>query len=228
VPVQGVSLPVKLAGVVRGFPTLGGPGGGLIIDQAALQDALLQAGVQPPPVGEWWLRGPAGLRIHGLPVGTSVLHAAAVAAGLRAQPLGAAGLEELLAVAIAALVLAGAGFAVSVAAGRDRDGDAAVLDALGARRAQLTTLFSLEQAMLAIPAAAAGLLLGTLLSHLIIPAVTLTAEAARPVPAAAVLVPVLPAIAVAAAIAAIPPLAAALSGLRRMRAAAALRAGAQT
>ncbi len=113
VPVQGTTLPVRLAGVVGRFPTLGGPGGGLIIDQAALQDALAQQGIQPAPVSEWWLRtaGPAPA-IRGLPGGTSVASAATVATGLRAQPLSAAGQEELLAVAVVALILAGAGFAV--------------------------------------------------------------------------------------------------------------------
>jgi hypothetical protein len=229
VPVQGTTVPVVLTGEVTRFPTVSGPGGGVVVDQAALQDMLLQAGIPPAGVGEWWLRtagtAPA---LRGLPGGTSVSSATAVAAGLRAQPLPAAGQEELLAVAVVALVLAGAGFAVGVAAGRQRDRDTALLDALGARRGQIAVQLGLEQAMLALPAAAAGLLLGTLLSHLIIPAASLTAAAARPVPPVAVHVPLLAAAAVAVVIAAVPPAAAALAGLRRLRAASALRVETET
>ena len=229
VPVQGTAVPVTLTGEVSRFPTVTGPNGGLIVDQAALQDMLLQAGIPPAPVGEWWLRtsGPAAA-LRGLPGGTSVTSAAAVAAGLAAQPLSAAGQEELLAVALVALVLTGAGFAVSVAAGRERDRDTALLDALGARRSQIAVQLGLEQALLAVPAAAAGLLLGTLLSHLIIPAASLTAAATRPVPPVAVHVPLLAAATVAVLIAAVPPLAATLAGLRRLRAATTLRTEAET
>jgi hypothetical protein len=229
VPVQGTTVPVTLTGEVSRFPTVTGPNGGLIVDQAALQDMLLQAGIPPAPVGEWWLRTAGhAAPLRGLPGGTSVTSAAAVAAGLAAQPLSAAGQEELLAVALVALVLTGAGFAVSVAAGRERDRDTALLDALGARRGQIAVQLGLEQALLAVPAAAAGLLLGTLLSHLIIPAASLTAAATRPVPPVAVHVPLLAAATVAVLIAAVPPLAATLAGLRRLRAATTLRTEAET
>jgi hypothetical protein len=227
VQVQGAPVSVTLMGEVSRFPTVSGLGGALIVDQAALQAALLQGGIQPAPVGEWWLRTRGTPRIAGLPAGTSVTSAATVAAGLRAQPLSAASQEELLAVAAIALLLAGAGFAVSVAAGRDRAHDTALLDALGARPGQVAMLLCLEQAMLAVPAAVAGLALGALLSHLIIPAVSLTAQATLPVPPVGVHVPVLPALLVAAVIAAVPPLAAALTGLRRLQAATTLRVEAE-
>ncbi len=228
VPIQGVPVPIRLAGEVARFPTISGAGGGLIVDQAALQDTLMQAGIQPVADNEWWLRDLATPRITGLPPGSSVLSDTAVAAALRGQPLTAAGLEELLAVAAIGLLLAGAGFAAGVAAGRDRQRDTALLDALGARRGQLAALLSLEQAMLAVPAAAAGLLLGTLLAHLVIPAVTLTAQATHPVPPVTVQLPLLPAVAVAVAVAAVPPLAAAISGMRRLRVAAMLRVETET
>jgi hypothetical protein len=228
VPIQGVPVPIRLAGEVARFPTITGAGGGLIVDQAALQDTLMQAGIQPVADNEWWLRDLATPQITGLPPGSSVLSDTAVAAALRGQPLTAAGLEELLAVAAIGLLLAGAGFAAGVAAGRDRQRDTALLDALGARRGQLAALLSLEQAMLAVPAAAAGLLLGMLLARLIIPAVTLTAQATHPVPPVTVQLPLLPAVAVAVAVAAVPPLAAAISGMRRLRIAAMLRVETET
>ncbi|HEY1617765.1 MAG TPA: FtsX-like permease family protein [Streptosporangiaceae bacterium] len=228
VPIQGVPMQIRLAGVVARFPTITGADGGLIVDQAALQDTLMQAGIQPVADNEWWLRDLATPRITGLPPGSSVLSDTGVAAALRGQPLTAAGLEELLAVAAIGLLLAGAGFAAGVAAGRDRQRDTALLDALGARRRQLAALLSLEQAMLAVPAAAAGLLLGMLLAHLVIPAVTLTAQATHPVPPVTVSLPLLPAVLVAVAVAAVPPLAAAISGMRRLRVAAMLRVETET
>ncbi|MGH3274917.1 MAG: FtsX-like permease family protein [Streptosporangiaceae bacterium] len=218
VPVQGTLIPVKVTGEVARFPTVTGPHGGLIIDQAALQVALMQAGIQPAPVGEWWLRTASPtVAIPGLPAGTAVTSAATVAAGLRAEPLAGAGPEELLAVAVIALLLAGVGFAVGVAAGGERQRDAALFDALGARPGQLAVQFGLEQLMLALPAAATGLLLGTLLSHLIIPAASLTAAATLPDPPVAVQVPLLAAVIIAVIIAAVPPVAATLAGLRRGR-----------
>jgi hypothetical protein len=40
---------------MSGFPTLEGAGGGLVVDQARLQQALAAVGAQPQPVAEWWL-----------------------------------------------------------------------------------------------------------------------------------------------------------------------------
>jgi ABC-type antimicrobial peptide transport system permease subunit len=112
----------------------------------------------------------------------------------------------MLGIAAAAVILACAGFAVSVATARERARDMALLDALGTPAGQLTGLLCLEQALLAGLAAAAGLILGALLSRLIIPAVSLTAQAAQPVPPVLVEIPWGPAVAVAVLIAALPTL----------------------
>jgi FtsX-like permease family len=224
---DGTPVRVRLDGVIRRFPTLTGSGG-VIVDQAALQDLLLASGSAPAAVTEWWLRTSGHAVLTGLPSGTSVSSSAAVASALRAAPLSSAPLQALLAIALAALILAAAGFAVSVATARERERDASLLDALGARPGQVVGLLCLEQAMLAVPAAAAGLLLGFLLSRLIIPAVSLTAQATRPIPPVSVQVPWAAAAGVAVLIAALPAAATALGALRRGGTAARLRAEEET
>jgi hypothetical protein len=221
-------VPVKIVGEVAQFPTVQTSGGALIVDQAALQDYLQATGVGPAPVTEWWLRDTGTPRLRGLPAGSTVTTTAQVAQGLRSQPLGVAPLDALIAVAGVALLLALAGFLVSVAASAERARDLAVLDALGATPGQLTRLRCLEQAMLSGPAAAGGLVLGLALSRLIIPAVTITAQAAHPIPAVLVLIPLLPSVGIAVAVAAVPVVAVALSMLAGTATVARLRAEEET
>ena len=82
----------------------------------------------------------------------------------------------------------------------------------------------LEQCALSLPAAAAGLLAGIGLAQLMVPAITLTAGAAAPVPSALVILPLGPAAVLALVTAAVPVAVAALSILRRPDPAARLRA----
>jgi hypothetical protein len=223
VEVQGVAIPVVPTVTITRFATVTGSAGGLVVDQAALQDALRTRGLTPAPATEWWLKTSAGPLVDGLPPGTSVASRVALARSLSTEPLSAAPLQALLVIAAAAIALACGGFVVSMLTGRDRQRDIAMLDALGVRPGQVLRLLCLEQAMTAVPAAAAGLLLGVLLSSLVVPAVSLTAQAVHPDPPVLVLVPWPLAIGTAAIIAAMPVLAAAVSATRRMTAAAMLR-----
>jgi len=232
VAVGGGNVAVQIVSVVSGFPTIGGPGGGLVVDQAALQQALAVTGAQPQPVTEWWLRAShppalAGLGRAGVS-GAMLTDRSAVASALLASPLAAAPQLAMLAIAAAAVLLAAAGFLVSAATARERARDLALLAALGATRRQLTSLLCLEQAALAVPAAAAGLVLGAVLARLVVPAVTLTAAGAHPYPPVLVLVPlVIPGV-VALAIAVVPVLIAALGTGRRAGLTARTRVEAET
>jgi hypothetical protein len=223
VTVDGTPMPVRLAGVIRQFPTLAGPGGGLVVDQSQLQDALRVAGAPPVPATEWWLRTSRPPVLPPLPAGTAIIRRASLARSLTAQPLSAGLQQAWLGIAAAAVILAGAGFAVSVVTGRERARDMALLDALGISGRQMTGLLCLEQALLAGLAAAAGLILGALLSRLIIPAVSLTAQAAHPVPPVLVEIPWGPAVAIAVAIAALPTLMVAVAARHRWSTTARLR-----
>jgi len=224
VSVQGTNVTVRVASIVAGFPTLTGPSGGVIVDQGLLQQALEAQGVAPVSISEWWLRRGGPVTLPSLPQGTAVISRSAVASALLANPLAAAPQLAMLAIAAAAVILAAGGFGVAAATARERAHDMALLAALGATKRQLTRLLCLEQALVAVPAAAAGLLLGGLLARLVIPAVTITATGRHPQPPALIQVPVAVPAAVAVIMAVVPVLIAAAGGGPRARVSAHTRA----
>jgi hypothetical protein len=221
---QGANVNLRVVSIVSGFPTLTGPSGGVIVDQARLQQALDATGSAPASVTEWWLRTGGPVTLPGLPQGTAVTSRATVATALLANPLGAAPQLAMLAIAAAAVLLAAGGFLVAAATARERAHDMALLAALGATKRQLTRLLCLEQALVAIPAAAAGLLLGVLLARLVVPAVTITATGRHPQPPALIQVPVAVPAMVAVVMAVVPVLIAAAGGGPRVRVSAHTRA----
>ena len=227
-PFAGTPITLKIVSVLSAFPTITGPNGGVIVDQASLQQALAAADAGPAPVTEWWLRTSAPVTLSGLPHGTTVTNRASVASSLLADPLAAAPQLAMLAIAAAAVLLAAGGFLVAAATARERAHDMALLAALGATKRQLTRLMCLEQAAIAVPAAAAGLLLGALLARLVVPAVTLTAAGTHPQPPVLVQLPVAVPVAVALIMAVVPVLIAAAGGGRRSRVIAHTRVEATT
>jgi FtsX-like permease family len=215
ISIDGTSLRVSVVSVISGFPTVDGASGGLVVDQARLQQALVAVGAQPQPVAEWWLSTDGGAAPTGLPGGAAVTDRASLASALLANPLAAAPQLAMLAIAAAAVILAAAGFAVAAATAGERSRDIALLATLGATQRQLTRLLCLEQVALGVPAAAAGLLLGVVLARLVVPAVTLTATGGHPQPAVLVQVPMAWPVAVAVITAAVPVVIAALGPGRR-------------
>jgi hypothetical protein len=226
VQVGDTTVRVKLISVIPGFPTIGAAGG-LVVDQARLQQVLAAEGALPQPVTEWWLRtsGPAPVP---LPGGAVLTDRASLASSLLANPLAAAPQLAMLAIAVAAIILAAAGFGVAAATAGEQARDIALLATLGATRRQLTRLLCLEQAALGVPAAAAGLVLGVLLARLVVPAVTLTATGAHPQPSVLVQIPLALPVAVAVVTAAVPVLIAALGPARRAGLTARTRLEAET
>jgi FtsX-like permease family len=223
------SVRVRIVGAVTRFPTVSGEGGGLIVDLAALQSVLTSQNAGILPVSQWWLRtrqaAVPGRWPAGLPAGTTVESRTAAAAALLADPLSGLPQQALPAIALAAAALAAVGFSVSVAAGvRERRGQRALLAALGVSRAAQARQLCLEQLLLSMPAAGAGLLLGAGLAQLLVQAVTLTATATAPVPTVLIEIPWVLAAGLAVAVAVIPVLAAALTIARRPDPAAQLRA----
>jgi hypothetical protein len=223
-PVGGVTIPVRIVAAVRAFPTVTGGGGAVVVDQASAQAILASRSALPMPVTQWWLTTtrrslPPVLR------GASVTSSAAEATALLGNPLSAAPQQAALAIGIAAALLAAIGFSFSVAASvRARRTENALLSALGVTRYAQAGQLCLEQLMLTVPAAAAGMLAGVGLAWLLLPAVTLTAGAASPFPPVLVEIPVGWAAALAAVVAALPVLAAAVSVARRPDPAVELRA----
>ncbi len=227
VQIGNVIIGLRIVGAVSAFPTTSA-GGALIADEAAIQDALASQAGSPLPVTSWWLRTvgatePAGLAA-GMPAGTTVTTVAGQATALRSEPLAAAPVRGALAVSLAAALLAAFGFCVNVAASaRARRSQRALLAALGVPPTAQARLFCLEEAMLSVPAAVVGLVIGVLLAHLLIPALTVSASGGQPVPPVLVVVPVGWVLALAFVVPVIPVLAAAISAVRQPDPAAELR-----
>jgi FtsX-like permease family protein len=228
VPVSLGGYPVTLqivASVAR-FPTVYGQNRALVTDLAEVNDLLTAAQATPLPVTRWWLRT-AGGRVPRLPagLGLSVTGRAGQQAALLRNPLLKAPRQAMLAIGLAAVLVGVLGFSVSVAASlRSRRTQSAVFAALGVGKNAQAGQLCLEQCALSGPAAAAGLLTGAGLAQLMVPAITLTADAAAPVPPALVVLPLGPAAALALVTAAVPVAVAGLSILRRPDPAARLRA----
>ena len=91
------------------------------------------------------------------------------------------------------------------------------------KRASAAQLF-LEKLLLSVPAALLGLVLGTVVARLLVPAVTLTTTAQPPVPPAVTLLDLPQTVPLAVVVAVLPALAAALVVFRRPDPAAELRA----
>ena len=224
-PVGNASIPVRLVGEVRAFPGAGGTGPAVTIDQSWLQQALAAQSQPPLPVTQWWL---AGLRAapRGLPAGASVVTWAGSAARLLSDPLPNVPQVSLLVIVAAAGLLACVGFVVSViAAIRERRLQHALLAALGVGRAARSGQLGLEQLMLSVPGAAAGVVIGAALAYLLVPAVTLTPGGGAPFPPVRVVIPLGWTALLALVIAAVPVVVAAVAGAYRPDPAAGLRAG---
>jgi FtsX-like permease family len=227
-------FPVEIVASVAAFPTVSGPGGALIVDQAAMQDALLSEQNPILPVTSWLLRTGTGTLPPGLmrpapdaaspPAGATVTDRTAQAAALQDNPLAAAPQLVALAVAVAAALLAVVGFAAGIAASlQERRRRSALLAALGVPPAAQARQLCLEELVLGLPAAAVGVLAGLGLAHLLVPSVIRTPTDAAPIPPVLVVVPASWIIALALAVTAVPVLVAAASVARRPDAAAELR-----
>ena len=227
VTVDGVAVPARIVAVVNSFPTV--TGAALIMDLPALQAFLHSHRTYPLTDTQWWLataggQVPAGLA-RVLPPGAVVTSSAALAAAATADPLSAAPQQALLAMAAAAALLAITGFWVSIAANvRQRRAENALLAALGVGQRSAAVQLFLEKLLLSVPAAALGLLLGTVVARLLVPAVTLTTTAQLPVPPPVTLFDAAQTVPLAAVVAVLPALAAALVVFRRPDPAAELRA----
>jgi FtsX-like permease family len=225
VPVGNTTVLVRLAARIRAFPGTGPGAQVLIVDQGWLQGVLASQALPPLPVTQWWLwtaHGPPAA----MPAGATVTSRPATAAALLSDPLPNVPQLGLLVITLAAAVLAGVGVIVSVtAAARERRPQEALLAALGMSRAERAGQFCLEQLMLSVSGAAAGALIGVLLAHLLVPAVTLTSAATVPFPPVLVQIPLGWLGLLVLAVVAVPVLAAATAAAYQPDPAGQLRAG---
>jgi hypothetical protein len=223
----GITVPARIVATASEFPTITGPG--LVVDLPVLEAFLVSHGAAPVPVTDWWLataggQVPASLT-RALPPGATMTSSATLAAATVADPLSAAPQQALLAMTVAAALLAVFGFCVSIAVNvRQRRAENALLAALGVSQRSAAAQLFLEKLLLSVPAAGAGLLLGTVTARLLVPAVTLSPTAQVPVPAPVTMFDLPQTIPLAVAVAVLPALAAALVVFRRPDPAAELRA----
>ena len=232
---NGTILSVKIVAAVSSFPTVSGArrrahrrpgfGAGPAGPRRAgtrAGDAVVAGHAGPDPGAP----GPAPPGLSRLvPPGSAVTSASGTTAALLTDPLSTLPQQGLLAITIAAAVLAITGFCVSIAAGvRQRRAENALLAALGVAPRAAAGQLCLEKLMLSGPAALAGLVLGVVLAELLVPAITLTAAATRPVPPVLIQFGWTQTLLLALAVAVLPVLAAALTLARRPDAAAELRA----
>ena len=151
-----MTVPAKIVAVANAFPTISGPG--LVMDLPTLEAFLVNHGTDPVPVTGWWLstdggQVPASLT-RALPPGATLTDSAALAAATVGDPLSAAPQQALLAMAVAAALLAIAGFWVSIAANvRQRRAENALLAALGVNQRSAAAQLFLEKLLLSVPAA---------------------------------------------------------------------------
>jgi ABC-type antimicrobial peptide transport system permease subunit len=226
--IGGVPAGVRIVGALAAFPTAS-PNGTLIVDLAAVQDLLVSNNASLAPTLSWWLatnsgQPPAGIA-GPLPIGSSTFSRTATEQQLLTDPLSTVPQQALLGVGVAALLLASTGFCVSIAAGvRQRRAENALLAALGLAPRNAAAQLCLEKFMLSLPSAIAGVVLGTVLARLIVPAVTLSSTGTAPVPPVLIAFGWAPTLAAAALLAILPVLVAALVMVRRPDPAAALRA----
>ena len=226
---NGVQVALSIVAVVKSFPTVTANTGALIVDLPAVQQRVVSQGAPPLSVTEWWLTTadhqiPPGLS-GALPSGSAVTGSAAATAELTGDPLSATPQQALLALAVAAALLAITGFWVSIAANvRQRRAENALLAALGVSQRSAALQLCLEKLLLSVPAAVLGVVLGTVVARLLVPAVTLTAAATQPVPPPLTLFDLPETLPLAAAVAILPALATALIMIRHPDPAAELRA----
>ena len=227
VSVGGSPVLFRIVASVTRFPTVFGRNQALIADLGTVSDLLNQGQGMPLSVTTLWLSTQGG-RVPHLPAGLSVAVRADQEATLLHNALLTTPRQAMLAIGLAAVLLGVLGFSVSVAASlRSRRTQRAVFAAMGVgRRAQAGQL-CLEQLALSLPAAAVGLLAGIGLARLMVPAITLSADAAAPWPPALPVLPLGLAAALALVTAALPAAAAALSVARKPDPAAQLRAEAR-
>ena len=189
VPLGPEGPALALGESAKGFPTLPGSTGGVVVDLPtyAAAEWLTDGTVLEPT--EWWLdvdgpAAPVAARLAAPPYSSDVVvDRAARARALSTDPV-ALGISGALYIGFAAAaIFAVIGFAVSSAiSAAERKTEFAVLRSVGLSRGQLSGALALEGGLTACLALAAGTALGVLLAWFVLPYVSLSGEGARPFP----------------------------------------------
>jgi hypothetical protein len=195
---NGIFVPVRVAGVLRLFPTLDPERGFVVFDRAALRASQ---GITGVPVSafatELWVDFAVGVALEDqralvdqlrAPEASIALedlrHQAALVDRVEGDPtLVAAGSGILLIAAAAVLAIGAAGFAVtSLLAVGARVTEFAVLRALGVSRRQVLGALLLEWGVLAVAGMVLGVLLGRQIAAVMLSSLNVTSDGAPVVP----------------------------------------------
>ena len=192
----GASIPLgpdgpslALTGSAKGFPTLPGSAGAVIVDLSTYAAAAWMTDGTIIVPTEWWLdvdgpAAPVATRVLAPPFSsTAVVDRTARARALSTDPV-ALGISGALYIGFAAAaIFAVIGFAVSSAiSAAERKTEFAVLRSVGLSKRQLSGALALEGGLTVFLALAAGTALGVLLAWFVLPYVSLSGEGGRPFP----------------------------------------------
>ncbi len=186
---------VEIAAIVDAFPTLDPERPFAVLDVGGYALSTYARNGEDLFADEWWLAvtdepaAVATLADEPYSVET-LLSRTELTAQLTDNPVALGVIGALAIGSIASLIVAVIGFVVSsVVSTRERLGEFALLRALGLSPAQLSAWLTMENAFLLTAGAVAGIGLGLVLSWLVLPFVTLTADARVVVPPVLVEIP---------------------------------------
>jgi hypothetical protein len=192
--IRGSKVVLHIVAAVPEFPTLDPSKPFIVVDGPTLVlDRFVANGVTDPP-NEYWLvssdpdvTATAAAGVDGQAVITSRTK---VERDLSGDPL-ALGVIGLLGLgSLAAMVFAAIGFIVNATVSTaEREGELALLRALGLSGGQLSTWLSAEHGLLLVAGLGGGVALGVLLAQLVLPFSTLTTTGEPAVPEPTVIVP---------------------------------------
>jgi hypothetical protein len=191
----GTPQPVRVLAVVDSFPTLDPSVPFLVVDARALVIARFAANGAIRDPDEWWLAAEdqaaaAAAITAGPDTGATVVTTDGLATALLTDPLPLGVIGVLGLGSAAAMAFASIGFVVAATVStRERQGEFALLRALGLSGRQLSVWLSLEHAFLLTIGIATGLALGLLLAWLVLPFSTLTSSGTVAVPSPIVVIP---------------------------------------
>lgn len=198
--VEGQQVPMRVTGIMTAVPTAKIPDLAMVVDHATLQTMRAQLAESRHDAmtalvpNEWWLDpvDPAATRAElaaNPRLAVTVDDRAAVVAARVDNPVNAGLRVAMFFVTLAALALAGIGFAATTASlGRDRRHDGAILLALGMRPARLRRVLFAERVVVVLLCVAVGVVVGVAAANVIVP-LLVAGDGHVQVPSVAVSVP---------------------------------------
>jgi ABC-type lipoprotein release transport system permease subunit len=191
-------LQAQIVGTVSAFPTVDRPGvETVLVDLPTYQMVSHGPGVPIEPASEYWLTttGDDDAELVSILDGepfesVNVDSIEDRTNSLTTDPVALSTIGALTLGFVAAAVFATVGFAVSATvSARERIREFALLRALGLSPGQLGSWLSLEQGALVIVSLALGTLVGTLVTYLILPLVSLTQDGSNAIPDITIILP---------------------------------------